>query len=128
GVGKGMAPKPASATFAYGDESLGRKGEGVSGRESRASRLPTSEASEAKRLPTPGTQKEETLQTDFRTSAAGCEELESLSLVDTSECCEICHSADVADSMGPCRVALPDGRVARVCCAAKRKLDEGGTR
>lgn len=69
---------------------------------------------------------------DFRTSAAGCGELGVMGLVDTSECCEICHSADGSDSLGPCRVALPDGRVARVCCAAKRRLaaerDEGGTR
>lgn len=55
----------------------------------------------------------------------GCEELGRMDFVDTSGCCERCHSAErhVRDDFrGPCRVALPDGREAFVCCAARRQL------
>jgi len=58
-------------------------------------------------------------------TAVGCEELGRAGLMDTSGCCEICHSADerpLIGTLGPCRVPLPDGREARVCCAGKKQL------
>lgn len=60
-------------------------------------------------------------------TAPGCVELDRLGLLDTSTCCEICHSADARPMigiLGPCSVRLPDGREARVCCAAKKQLSE----
>ena len=49
-----------------------------------------------------------------------------MSLLDTSRCCKICHSADghfSAAPMGPCHVALPDGGGdVFVCCAGKKQL------
>ena len=58
-------------------------------------------------------------------SAVSCEELGRMGLVNTSGCCERCHYAErYATSLvaGPCRAALPDGRVAFVCCASKKRL------
>lgn len=57
-------------------------------------------------------------------STRGCEELKRMGLLDTSWCCEICHSAEryVAFALGPCHVALPDGGDAFVCCAGKKQL------
>ncbi len=51
----------------------------------------------------------------------------ALSLLDTAECCETCHSAeghalDGVVSLGPCRTTLPDDRIAFVCCAARKQL------
>ena len=60
-----------------------------------------------------------------RASALGCKELERMSLVDTSGCCERCHSPNsyaLGGSLGPCRVALPDGGEALVCCTTKKQL------
>ena len=62
-----------------------------------------------------------------RTSALSCSDLEKMGMLDTVECCETCHSAeghtlDGVVSLGPCRAALPDGRVAFVCCAARKQL------
>ena len=45
----------------------------------------------------------------------------------TSECCERCHHVERYGTgllAGPCRVALPDGRDAFVCCASKKRLLE----
>ncbi|QIN82201.1 hypothetical protein GBA63_05730 [Rubrobacter tropicus] len=59
-------------------------------------------------------------------SAVGCEELGRLGLLDTSDCCALCHSAARYAPgrffLGPCHAALPDGRTASVCCAGKRRL------
>ena len=58
-------------------------------------------------------------------SAGGCEALGWMGLVDISGCCERCHSAERyarGGSLSPCRVTLPDGRVAFVCCASKKHL------
>ena len=58
-------------------------------------------------------------------SAVSCEELGRMGLVDTSGCCEQCHYAERYTTglvAGPCRAALPDGRVAFVCCASKKRL------
>ncbi len=58
-------------------------------------------------------------------NVVGCEELGMMGLVDTSGCCERCHSAErhVSERFsGPCRAKLPDGGEAFVCCAARRQL------
>jgi hypothetical protein len=58
-------------------------------------------------------------------SAVSCEELGRMGLVNTSGCCERCHYAKrYATGLvaGPCRVSLPNGRVAFVCCASKKHL------
>jgi hypothetical protein len=58
-------------------------------------------------------------------SAVSCEELGRMGLVDTSGCCERCHYAERYTTglvAGPCRAALPDGRVAFVCCVSKKRL------
>jgi hypothetical protein len=58
-------------------------------------------------------------------SAVSCEELGRMGLVNTSGCCERCHYAErYATGLvaGPCRASLPDGRVAFVCCASKKRL------
>jgi hypothetical protein len=58
-------------------------------------------------------------------SAVSCEELGRMGLVNTSGCCERCHYAErYATGLvaGPCRVSLPNGRVAFVCCASKKHL------
>lgn len=60
-------------------------------------------------------------------TAVGCQEAGRLGLIETSLCCEICHSADerpMTGALGPCRVPLSDGRQASVCCSAKRQLLE----
>ena len=60
-------------------------------------------------------------------SAVSCEELERMGLVDTSGCCERCHSTErYAPGLvaGPCRASTPDGRAALVCCASKKHLLE----
>ena len=57
--------------------------------------------------------------------AVGCGGLEKMGFVDTSECCGRCHYAESFASglvAGPCRVALPDGQEALVCCASKKQL------
>ena len=63
-------------------------------------------------------------------SDVGCEELGRLGLLDTSGCCELCHTTEKYTRgryfLGPCHVALPDGRTASVCCASKKRLI-GGT-
>ncbi len=64
---------------------------------------------------------------DTRTSDPCCADLEETGLLDTSGCCETCHSAESLAlngvvSLGPCRATLPDGRVAFVCCAARKQL------
>ena len=56
-----------------------------------------------------------------------CSDLEGMELLDTSKCCEKCHSAedhtiDGVVALGPCRARLPDGRLAFVCCAARKQL------
>ena len=59
--------------------------------------------------------------------AVGCGGLEEMGFVDTSECCGRCHYAERFASglvAGPCRVALPDGQKALVCCASKKQLLE----
>lgn len=55
----------------------------------------------------------------------GCGELGAMGLVSTAGCCERCHSAAeyaFGNTLGPCRVTLPDGREAAVCCASKKHL------
>ena len=69
----------------------------------------------------------QTAKRNTRTSALSCADLEEMGLLDTAECCETCHSAeghtlDGVASLGPCRAALPYGRVAFVCCAARKQL------
>ncbi len=74
--------------------------------------------------------REERVQTARKntgTSALSCSDLEGMGLLNTAECCETCHSAegltlDGVVSLGPCRATLPDGRVAFVCCAARKQL------
>jgi hypothetical protein len=56
----------------------------------------------------------------------GCEELGRLGMIDVSGCCGLCHSVEVyapgRTYLGPCHVALPDGRTASVCCAGRKVL------
>lgn len=63
------------------------------------------------------------------TIAVGCRELGMRDLVDTSGCCEVCHSADrhAPIVFGPCQATLPDGREALVCCGIKKQLLRGST-
>jgi hypothetical protein len=54
-----------------------------------------------------------------------------MGLVNVDLCCERCHAADrfAIDGMvplGPCRKVLADGRVALVCCEARKGLAEKG--
>jgi len=72
----------------------------------------------------------QTAKRNTRTSDLCCPDLEGMGLLDTAECCEMCHSAesltlDGVVSLGPCRATLPDGRVAFVCCAARKQLPGG---
>ena len=65
--------------------------------------------------------------------AAGCSELGKMGLVDVDLCCERCHAADrfAIDGMvtlGPCREVLADGRVALVCCEARKGMAGKGAR
>ncbi len=69
----------------------------------------------------------QTAKRNTRTSDLCCADLEKMRLLDTSGCCETCHSAeghalDGLASLGPCRATLPDGRVAFVCCAGRKQL------
>jgi len=69
----------------------------------------------------------QTAKRNTRTSDLCCPDLEGMGLLDTAECCEMCHSAesltlDGVVSLGPCRATLPDGRVAFVCCAGRKQL------
>jgi hypothetical protein len=60
-----------------------------------------------------------------RVSAVGCEELGRLGHMDTSVCCEICHSVDqhvTGIPLGPCHVPAPGGGEALVCCVGKKQL------
>lgn len=66
-----------------------------------------------------------TLEKPIQKSAMGCEELGQMGLIETSRCCDICHSADVYSSigsMGPCHATLSDGREAMVCCSGRKQL------
>ncbi len=57
--------------------------------------------------------------------APGCAELGDRGLVDTSACCEACHSAEGYSPgfmLGPCRVVLPGGEQTFVCCRTRRQL------
>ena len=56
--------------------------------------------------------------------ALGCAALGRAELVATLLCCEVCHSAEkyTFSALGPCRVTLPDGREAFVCCSSKKQL------
>ena len=59
--------------------------------------------------------------------AVGCRKLGEMGLVDVDLCCERCHAADrfaldEIGGLGPCREVLADGRVALVCCAARKGL------
>lgn len=59
----------------------------------------------------------------------GCRELAREGEIKAAECCRVCHSADeytLAGSRGPCRMTLADGRVAAVCCAARKRLLQAG--
>jgi hypothetical protein len=62
-----------------------------------------------------------------RVGGRGCEELARMGLLDTSGCCKVCYSAEGSylAPLGPCRVALPDGDDAFVCCAGKKRLLSG---
>ncbi len=65
--------------------------------------------------------------------AAGCSELGEMGLVEVDLCCERCHAADrfAIDGMvtlGPCREVLADGRVALVCCEARKGMAGKGAR
>jgi hypothetical protein len=69
----------------------------------------------------------QTARKNTGTSALSCLDLEKMGLLDTAGCCETCHSAegpalDGVVALGPCRATLPDGRVAFVCCAARKQL------
>ena len=57
-----------------------------------------------------------------------CAALGRAALVDTLECCEVCHSAEKYRFcvLGPCRVTLPDGREAFVCCSNEKRLQTAG--
>ncbi len=68
-----------------------------------------------------------TIETRRYAEALGCAELGRTGSVDTRECCAACHSAEryALFALGPCRVALPDGREAYVCCSAKKRLLRG---
>jgi hypothetical protein len=70
-----------------------------------------------------------TLETRRYAEALGCAELGRNGCVDTRECCAACHSAEryAHFALGPCRVALPDGREAYVCCSAKKRLLRGAS-
>ena len=62
-----------------------------------------------------------------RSGTVGCKELGETGLIDTGKCCERCHAADVfaldgIGAFGPCRETLADGRVAMICCAARKQL------
>lgn len=48
-------------------------------------------------------------------------------LVDTLECCEVCHSAEkyTFSVLGLCRVTLQDGSEAFVCCSSKKRPHRG---
>ena len=68
-----------------------------------------------------------TAKRNTRTSPLSCPDLEGMGLLDTTVCCEMCHSAeghalDGVASLGPCRATLPDGRVAFVCYVARKQL------
>lgn len=68
-----------------------------------------------------------TLERPIQKSTIGCEELGERGLIETSRCCEICHSADeytAVGSMGPCHATLSDGQEAMVCCSARKQLLE----
>lgn len=69
------------------------------------------------------------LETRRYAEALGCMELGRAGSVDTRECCAACHSAEryAHFALGPCRVALPDGREAYVCCSAKKRLQHGAS-
>ncbi len=61
----------------------------------------------------------------WRVGALGCEELGRLGLMDTSVCCEICHSVEqhvTGIRLGPCRAPAPGGGEALVCCVGKKQL------
>jgi hypothetical protein len=50
-----------------------------------------------------------------------------MGLVNLDLCCERCHAADrfaigEMAHLGPCRKVLADGRVALVCCEARKGL------
>ena len=65
----------------------------------------------------------------FAWAVSGCATLGEEGLLDTSGCCDLCHSVEEHGRgrflPGPCRVVLPDGRTASVCCAAKKALLAG---
>lgn len=57
--------------------------------------------------------------------AVGCEGLAKAGLMDTAGCRGTCHSADGYShgrTMGSCRIVLPDGGEAFICCSGKRRL------
>ncbi len=61
-----------------------------------------------------------------------CSDLERMELLNTSKCCDTCHSAEGHTlegvvALGPCRATLPDGRLAFVCCTARKQLFGGAT-
>lgn len=64
-----------------------------------------------------------------RLETVRCEELGRRELVDTSACCEVCHSANGyagALPLGPCLAVLPGGDEALVCCAVRNQLRAAG--
>lgn len=63
---------------------------------------------------------------ETRGSVPGCRELGINGWLDTSGCCERCHSAgeNIVDSLGPCSTMLPDGTEVFVCCAGKKQIME----
>ncbi|CAN5568539.1 hypothetical protein BH24ACT21_BH24ACT21_15960 [soil metagenome] len=66
-----------------------------------------------------------TLEKPIRKSVMGCEELGQKGLIETSQCCERCHSADEyasVGSLGPCRATLSDGLEAMICCSGRKQL------
>ena len=70
-----------------------------------------------------------TVRTDRYVETLGCAELGRAELLDTRGCCSICHSAErhTPFALGPCRVTLPDGREAYVCCSGKKRLLRGAS-
>jgi hypothetical protein len=66
-----------------------------------------------------------TVEKAIQNRAMGCWELGQMDLIETSRCCEVCHSADEyapVGSLGPCHTMLPDGTEAMVCCSGRKQL------
>lgn len=63
---------------------------------------------------------------EARGGVPGCQEMGIKGWLDTSACCERCHSAGehMEGALGPCSASLPDGTEVFVCCAGKKQIME----